>query len=78
MFERLITVHAYNGIAVFLLVEVDPTARLVSLVLSACPSAVASFIMATKLNGDDALAAGTIILSTIACIPVLGLIIAFG
>lgn len=60
------------------LVEVDPTARLVLLVLSACPTAVASFIMAKELDGDEALAAGAIILSTIACIPVLGLIIAFG
>ena len=59
-------------------VEVDPTARLVLLVLSACPTAVASYIMAKELDGDEALAAGSIILSTAACIPVLGLIIAFG
>ncbi|NBD39245.1 MAG: hypothetical protein GVY10_11820 [Verrucomicrobia bacterium] len=61
-----------------LFVEVAPTARLVLLVLSACPTAVTSYIMAKELDGDEALAAGSIILSTAACIPVLGLIIAFG
>lgn len=35
------------------------------LVLSACPTAVASFVMAGKLNGDEALASGSIALSTI-------------
>ena len=57
-------------------IEVDPMARLVLLVLSACPTAVASYIMAKALNGDEALAAGAVVISTAACIPVLGLIIA--
>ncbi|MDQ8195423.1 AEC family transporter [Coraliomargarita sp. SDUM461004] len=57
-------------------VDVDPIARLVLLILSACPTAVASYIMAKALNGDEALAAGSIILSTLACIPTVGLIIA--
>lgn len=60
-----------------LFVDVEPVARLVLLVLSACPTAVASYIMAKELGGDEALAAGSIIISTVACIPVLGLIIAF-
>jgi len=60
-----------------LLVDIEPTARLVLLILSACPTAVASYIMAKELNGDEALAAGSIILSTAACIPVIGLIVAF-
>jgi len=59
-----------------LFIEVDPMARLVLLVLSACPTAVASYIMATALDGDEALAAGAVVISTAACIPVLGLIIA--
>jgi len=59
------------------LVDIEPTARLVLLILSACPTAVASYIMARELDGDEALAAGAIILSTAACIPVIGLILAF-
>lgn len=53
----------------------DPNARLVLLVLSACPTAVASYVMAKELNGDEALAAGTILISTTICIPGLALII---
>lgn len=37
----------------------------IALVLSACPTAVASFVMAGKLNGDEALASGSIALSTV-------------
>lgn len=58
-------------------IKVDPTARSVLLILSACPTAVASYIMAKELDGDEALAAGSIVFTTIACIPVIGLIIAF-
>jgi len=50
--------------------------RLVLLVLSACPTAVASYILAKELNGDEALAAGAIVVSTAACAPALALIIA--
>jgi predicted permease len=39
--------------------------RQIALVLSACPTAVASFVMAGKLNGDEALASGAIAMSTI-------------
>lgn len=37
----------------------------IALVLSACPTAVASFVMAGKLSGDEALASGSIALSTV-------------
>jgi predicted permease len=37
----------------------------IALVLCACPTAVASFIMASKLNGDEALTSGAIALSTV-------------
>jgi predicted permease len=37
----------------------------IALVLSACPTAVASFVMAEKLSGDEALASGSIALSTV-------------
>jgi predicted permease len=60
-----------------LFVDVEPTSRMVLLIISACPTAVASYIMATELGGDEALAAGSIILSTVASIPVFALILAF-
>ncbi len=37
----------------------------IALVLSACPTAVASFVMAGRLSGDEALASGSIALSTV-------------
>ncbi len=58
------------------LLDLEPNARLVLLILSACPTAVASYIMAKELDGDEALAAGSIVLSTLLCIPVIGLILA--
>lgn len=50
--------------------------KLVLLILSACPTAVASYVMAKQMNGDEALASGAIIISTVACIPSLALIVA--
>ena len=46
------------------LFHVEDHSRLILLVLSATPTAVASYVMAKELHGDDALAAGSIILST--------------
>jgi len=57
-------------------VAIHPNAALVLMILSACPTAVTSYVMARELDGDDALAAGSIVLSTLACIPVLAVIIA--
>lgn len=51
-------------------------ARLILLVLSACPIAVTSYIMVRELDGDEALAAGSIVISTLMCIPVLTIILA--
>jgi predicted permease len=57
------------------LFDLNETSLMVLLILSACPTAVASYIMAKELNGDEALASGAIILSTIASIPVLAIIV---
>ncbi|CAA6693874.1 MULTISPECIES: AEC family transporter [unclassified Lentimonas] len=46
------------------LFQVQGHSRLILLVLSATPTAVASYVMAKELHGDEALAAGSIILST--------------
>ncbi len=56
--------------------DMSETSRLVLLVLSACPTAVASYIMAKEMNGDEALASGAIILSTVLSMPVLAVILA--
>ena len=61
------------GLASFF--DLNDSSRLVLLILSACPTAVASYIMAKELNGDEALAAGAIVLSTAASIPPLALIV---
>lgn len=58
-------------------IEIDPHARLVLLVLSACPTAVASYIMVKELDGDEALSAGSIVISTLLSIPVMALLLAF-
>jgi len=47
------------------LVGLDPMSRRIALVLSACPNAAASFVMARQMGGDEALASGSIALSTI-------------
>jgi predicted permease len=52
------------------------TPLLVLLILSATPTAVASYIMAKEMNGDEALASGAIILSTILSMPALAVILA--
>ncbi len=55
--------------------DLNETSRLVLLILSACPTAVASYVMAKELKGDEALAAGAIIISTLASVPALALIV---
>jgi predicted permease len=47
----------------------------IALVLAACPTAVASFVMAEKLNGDEALASGSIALSTLLSAASLALVL---
>jgi predicted permease len=59
-----------------LILGLKGTPLLVLLIMSACPTAVASYVMVKEMDGDEGLAAGAIILSTAACIPVLALILA--
>ena len=51
------------------------TSRIVLLILSACPTAVASYVMAKQMNGDEALASGAIVISTVLSMPVLAVIL---
>ncbi len=50
--------------------------RLVVLVALACPTAVASYTMAGVMGGDEAMAAQTVVGSTVASAGVLALILA--
>jgi predicted permease len=43
----------------------DANAQRIALVFSACPTAAASFVMARQMGGDEALASGSIALSTL-------------
>jgi predicted permease len=43
----------------------DPATQRIALVFSACPTAAASFVMARQMGGDEALASGSIALSTL-------------
>ena len=55
---------------------IEGHSRLILLVLSATPTAVASYVMAKELDGDEALAAGSIILSTALSVVSLAVVIA--
>lgn len=56
--------------------DLSETSRLVLLILSACPTAVASYIMAKQMHGDEALASGAIVISTVASIPAIAVVMA--
>ncbi len=47
------------------LVGLGPQEQRIALVLTACPTAAASFVMAKQMGGDEALASGSIALSTV-------------
>lgn len=47
------------------LAGLGPQEQRIALVLSSCPTAAASFVMAKQMGGDEALASGSIALSTI-------------
>lgn len=54
----------------------SPDDRLVVLIFAACPTAVAAYVLATQLKGDPALAAATIVISTLLSGVSLGVVIA--
>ena len=56
--------------------DLSETSRLVLLILSACPTAVASYILAKQMHGDEALASGAIVISTVASIPAIAVMMA--
>ena len=48
----------------------------VALILLACPTAVASYVLADQLDGDAALSAGAIVASTLLSVVSLGVVVA--
>ena len=49
----------------------------VIMVFAACPVATASYILTTQLGGDEALAAASIMISTVLCFPALAVVLVF-
>jgi len=69
IFETLAPLMILIGLGVWF--ELAPAKLQIALVLSACPTAAASYVMAVKMNGDGALASATIAASTIFSAPAL-------
>ncbi|MCX6971202.1 MAG: AEC family transporter [Verrucomicrobia bacterium] len=57
-------------------IGLDPADTRVVLIFSACPTAVVAYTMASQMNGDEALAAGTIAVSTVASFASLAVVLA--
>jgi len=53
----------------------SPTTLLILMVFSATPSAVASYVMARQMGGDEAMASGSIVLSTLLSVISLALVV---
>jgi predicted permease len=71
---KVVAVPCIAGV-LSLMFNLSDQSRMVLLILSATPTAVASYVMAKAMKGDEALASGAIILSTVASIPVLAVIV---
>ena len=59
---------AFIPIVVFFLgrfMGFDPYAMRIALVFAACPTAAAAYVMACQMDGDESVASGSIVLSTI-------------
>ncbi len=55
--------------------HLDPDARFIALAYLTCPTAVASFVMAQAMKGDDVLAGGAVALSTLYSVPALAIML---
>ncbi|MFO7725602.1 MAG: AEC family transporter [Oceanipulchritudo sp.] len=57
--------------------DLAPHTQLILMIFSATPTAVASFVMAKELYGDDAMASGGIVLSTLLSVISLAVVVGF-
>jgi hypothetical protein len=64
------------GYAIARMLGAGQQAAFVAMILLACPTAVASYVLTEQLKGDTALAAGSIVLSTLLSAISLGVVIA--
>lgn len=64
------------GLAVGLALGIDRGIMLVALIYLACPTAAASYVLARQLGGDEALAASTVVISTLLSLVSLSLVVA--
>ena len=58
------------------LFHLEPDAKFVALAYLTCPTAVASFVMAQAMKGDDVLAGGAVALTTLYSVPALAVLLA--
>jgi len=63
------------GFALGRLAGLDANEMRIALIFLACPTAAASFVLVGKLGGDEPLAAGTVVLSTVLCVVPLAVIL---
>ena len=54
----------------------SPDSTRIALILLACPTATASYVLVRQLGGDESLASGSILLSTLLAAPSLATILA--
>lgn len=55
--------------------DLSPTTTLIILIYAAAPTAVASYVMAKEMQGDEAMASGGIVISTVLSVLSLGIIV---
>ena len=65
------------GLGFSMLFGLSPEGRFVALIYLACPSAVASFVMAQAMKGDSVLAGGAVALSTVYSVISLAVVLLF-
>lgn len=58
------------------LLELGPQSTRIALILLACPTAAASYVLVRQIGGDETLASGAILFSTVFAVLVLALILA--
>ncbi len=60
-----VTVAPVAGFGIGIALGIDPEVMLVAVIYLACPTAAASYVLARQLGGDEALAASTVVISTL-------------
>jgi malate permease and related proteins len=72
-----VAVAPLGGLAVGLALGLDKHLLLVAVIYLACPTAAASYVLARQLGGDEALAASTVVVSTVLSLVSLSAAVAF-